>query len=58
MEYVLAEAQLSFYRNGESEPYTVKQLVVSGGGEDEEAAGEAALVRAGSAAAGMFLSEL
>ena len=58
VEYVLAEAQLSFYRNGESEPHTVKQLVVSGGGEDEETAGEAALVRAGSAAAGMFLSEL
>ena len=56
--YARAEARLSFYRNGEEEPYLVRDLIVTGGGSTEEEAGETALKRAGSAGAGMFLSVL
>ena len=56
--YVLAEARLSFYHAGDEEPYLVRELTVTGGGNSEEEAGEEALRRAGTAGAGMFLSVL
>ncbi len=56
--YSRAESMVSFYgREGES-PYIVRTLSTAGGGENPDAAGKAALERAGMAAAGMLLSEL
>ena len=56
--YAKAEARLSFYDEDGEEPYIIHELSVTGSGSTDSEAIEAALDRCGSAAAGMFLSEL
>ncbi len=56
--FARADGRLAFYHADDQDPYIVRELSVSGSGDDREEATAAAFSRSGTAAAGMFLSEL